>query len=558
MKLRARLAAGLAVLGMAVLAACGGGGSGGGASGPNAPGANPNPPVITPTAFPSTTSTPSTGSTLVCRSSGTPQSVARATTDSSVPMRLPGRRGSAEFVPSIIEITYRSGQLLAHRTEASQMISGIGGHVRTELDTTATGDRIQIVSVAPGSEDDALRQLRANSLVQSAERSAARYKESTTAVLTNDPFFQGFAPFNVPPLYQSSSVGGQWDMHVICAANAWGYGAANTSGATFAGALGGNARIAIVDTGADLTHPDLQNRVVYAETVLNGVVTPGTGAMHDNDGHGTNVAGIAAATGNNSVGFTGVAYAAPLMIFRVFPDPPQGGCQPGSTSSLCTASGADVGTAILDAVNNGAKVINLSLGAGGPDTAEESAVATAVAHGVVVIAASGNEASSTLDYPAADPGVIAVGASSLDDSNSANIIEGVASYTNYSAAAPSTWGLVAPGGDPVSGDPDDLHWIEGIFTSTSTDPSLGSACRVDPGSSNGITDCRILIAGTSQATPHVTGAVALLLSINPTLSPASVKTVLCSSARAIVSAKSGCGRLDVYRALARVVNDPSP
>ena len=355
MKLRARLSTGLGILGMAILAACGGV-SGGGASGPNPPAVNPNPPAP----FPSTTSTPSTGSTLVCRSGGTPQSVARAATDSSVPMRLPGKRGAAEFVPGIIEVTFRNSQLLAHRGEASEMISGVAGHVRAELDTTATGDRIQIVSVAAGTEDDAIRQLRANGLVQSAERSAARYKESTNAVFTNDPFFAGFAPFNVPPLYESSTPGshGQWDMHVICAANAWGYGAANTTGATFAGALGGSARIAIVDTGADLTHPDLQNRVVYAETVLNGVVTPGTRAMHDNDGHGTNVAGIAAATGNNSVGFTGVAYAAPLMIFRVFPDPPQGGCQPGSTSSLCTASGADVGTAILDAVNNGAKVIN--------------------------------------------------------------------------------------------------------------------------------------------------------------------------------------------------------
>lgn len=549
MKLGVRLTAGLAVLGMAILAACGGGG-GGGTS-------NPNPPVITPTPFPSTTNTPSAGSTLVCRSAGTPQSVGRAT-DAMLPTRLPGKHGEARYVPGLIEVAYRSSELQAHRAEASRIISAAGGSVRSELDTSATGDRIQIVSVSPGTEESALRELRSSNLVVSAERSAVRYKSSTTATFTNDPFFQGFSPFNVPPLYQSASVGGQWDMHDICAANAWGYGVANTTGSTFAGALGGTVRVAIIDTGADLTHPDLKNRVVYAETVLNGVVTVGIAGMHDNDGHGTNVAGIAAATGNNSVGFSGVAYAAPLMIFRVFPDPPQGGCPPGSTSAQCTTNGADVGTAITDAVNNGAKVINLSLGSGGPDTAEENAVANAIARGVTVVAASGNETATTLDYPAADPGVIAVGASSLDDSNPANIVESVASYSNYSAAAPTTWGLVAPGGDPTTNDADDLHWIEGIFTSTSTDPALANACRVDPNSTNGIIDCRILIAGTSQATPHVTGAVALMLSVSPTLTPASVKTILCSSARAIANAKAGCGRLDVYRALARTVNDPNP
>ena len=464
-----------------------------------------------------------------------------------------------EYAPGIIEIAYRASTLTANRAEAAQLIQRVGGDLRSEIDASAIGTRIQIVTVSPGSEDSAIREISANSIVQNATRSAVRRLSSTTAAFTNDPFFLGVPPANnTPPLYQNAGVGGQWDMHVMCAANAWGYANANTTGSTFAGARGGTVKVAIVDTGADLTLTELQNRVVFAESVLGGIKTTGIPSMHDNDGHGTNVAGIAAATGNNSYGFTGVAYNAPLLIFKVFPDPPAGGCAAGSTSNLCTASGADVGMAISDAVAQGARVINLSLGASGADTAEETAVLNAIASGVVVVAASGNESLATLDFPARDAGVIAVGASSIDDSNPSAPVESVAFYSNYSAGSSTTWGLVAPGGDPVNNDPDALHWIENLYTSTSADPNFSAAtvCRPDPFAQTN--DCRILIAGTSQATPHVTGAVALLLSVNGALSPATVKTLLCNSARNIANTKQGCGRLDAYRAMAAVVGDPSP
>lgn len=550
-----RLVAALIMLSMSALAACGGGGGGGGG--------NPIPSTPAPTPTPTPTPTPPVGSTLVCRSSGAPQSIGKSTTPDYVLRKMPITTGSSqnEFAPGVVEVVYRASVLAAHRSEAAQLIQRAGGNIRGEIDASATGDRIQIVSVQPGKEDDAIRQLQASDLVKSASRSAVRRLFSTTAAFPNDPFFNGFSPNTTPPLYQGTGTGGQWDTHAICAANAWGYGNTNSTGVTHPGALGGTVRVAIIDTGADLTHPELATRVVFQETVLQGVVT--TTGMHDNDGHGTNVAGIAAATANNGVGFAGVAYAAPLMIFKVFPDPPPGGCAPGSTSNTCTASGADVATAIRDAVTNGARVINLSLGASTPDPAEESAVAAAIAAGVVVVAASGNEGAANLDYPAADSGVIAVGASSIDDTNPNLIGESVASYSNYSAANP-TWGVVAPGGDPCPGtsggstcnDQDDLHWIENIYTSTAADST--QACRVDPNSTNGIADCRILFAGTSQATPHVTGAVALLLSVNPALTPATVKTTLCSTARNISNSKQGCGRVDVYRAMASAVGDPSP
>ena len=401
-----------------------------------------------------------------------------------------------------------------------------------------------------------MRALRSNAGVASVSRSALRYQMSTNAAsaFTNDPYFKGFSGTTVP-LYELPSIPGQWDMHAICAANAWAYGQPNAFGPVFPAAQGGSASvpIAIVDTGADTSHPELSSRITYGESVLSGTVTPGLSAVTDTDGHGTNVAGIAAASGNNNLGFAGVAYNVPLMIFRVFPNT-------GCPSSGCTALGSDVGIAINDAVSHGAKVISLSLGASTPDTGEENAVAAAISAGVVVVAASGNETHTSLDYPARDSGVIAVGASALDDSTG-TVNEKVASYSNYDAGHATTWGLVAPGGDPSgSTDYDDLHWIENI--SSSQAPTTSTTCTADYGSPpSGTTDCRTLIAGTSQATPHVAGAAALLLSVKPTLTPANVFTALCTTATAIPGAtKAGCGRLNVYRAMASplVLNDPNP
>ncbi len=540
MNLKSRLPA-LAIAGMCILAACGGGGSGGGSGGGLVPpGGNGGGVSPTPTAPP----TNSPNASTVCRSSGTPQSIVQASVPQSSARRMPAVAGGNQnqYAPGVIEIVYRQTALAAHRAEAEQLVEHVRGDVRSELDSLS--DRIQIVSVAPGTEEAAIREFDSSGIVQRATRSMVRNLQSTTAATLNDPYYNGFAPANVPPLYESAAKPGEWDMRVICAANAWGYGNSNTTGSTFAGALGGNVKIAIIDTGADLTHRDLAGRTVFAESVLNGVRTVGTAIMHDNDGHGTNVAGIAAATGNNGFGFAGVAYAAPLMIFKVFPDPP---CGTGG----CTASGADVGMAITDAVAQGARVISLSLGASGPDAAEEAAVAQAIANGVVVVAASGNETAATLDYPAADPGVIAVGASSIDDSNPASVVESIASYSNYDSTN-QTWGVVAPGGDPSGNqDSDDLHWIENIYSSTA-----GSSCSTDLAGATG--DCRTLIAGTSQATPHVSGTAALMLTVNGLLTPAVVKTTLCATARNIGNAKQGCGRLDVYRALARTIGDPNP
>jgi len=391
----------------------------------------------------------------------------------------------------------------------------------------------------PSRVDAAISRLRSSGGVRTVERAQFRH---ALAVTPNDPYYKSFgagAPYD-----ESSTQPGQWDMHVIGLSTAW-------------GTIEHGAPIAVIDTGVDVNHPDLKGKVTYARCFVTYPSTsPQTSGPYvtDRDGHGTNVAGIAAANTNNGFGFAGAGFSAALLAFRIFPSPPSGGCQPSSTSAQCETTDVDEVSAINDAVAHGAKVINLSLGADGPlsnckDSVEENAVENAIAHGVVVVAAAGNETANHLDCPAAYPGVIAVGASALEGTGN-SVTEGVAAYTNWvGSTGPGSGGayLVAPGGDP-SGDSDanNLHWIENIYSSTAASPGT---CGADLSGQAG--DCRILIAGTSQATPHVAGVVSLMLGLRPSLTPAQVAADLCASATNIGSSKQGCGRLNAAGAVAR-------
>jgi subtilisin family serine protease len=404
--------------------------------------------------------------------------------------------------------------------------------------TDAAG-AMHVRSVDPSRVDAEMMRLRAQAGVRAVQRAQYRYAMSVTP---NDPYYRGFG--QSAPYEESSSSPGQWDMHVIGLSSAW-------------SSVEEGAPIAIVDTGVDVTHPDLQGgKIVYTHCYVtyptNASQTSGS-YVTDMDGHGTNVAGIADADTNNDFGFAGAGFNAPLLAFRIFPTPPSGGCG-GTSSAQCSTTDVDEATAIDDAVSHGARVINLSLGAAGPlsnchDSIEERAVENAIAHGVVVVAAAGNESANHLDCPAAYPGVIAVGASALEGSGT-SVSEGVASYSNWtSASGPGSGGayLVAPGGDPSGGsDADNLHWIENIYSSTAISPGT---CAADAAGKAG--DCRIFIAGTSQATPHVAGVVSLMLGLRPSLTPAQIATDLCASATNIGNTKQGCGRLNAAQAVAR-------
>lgn len=434
----------------------------------------------------------------------------------------------------------RGGQQISRTATANQLERSEG--VARAVDIGAvTNDIATRVLEVPASQSigTLAARMSAHSEVLSAKPERLYYKESRSALSTSDPHFDPTE---------------QWSLFAIGAPNAWGYTLGNPGIA-----------IAMIDTGADFGHQDLAGgKIVYAESVLNGVVTVGNGAAQDTDGHGTNTAGIAAADTNNGLGVAGVGYNTSLQIYKVFSN--------GTAANQFSpsANSGDVTQAIYDAVAHGAKVINMSLGScqsEGLDPMQRDAVTFALAHNVVVVAASGNErgggggdpncasGSSTVDFPAAYDGVIAVGASALNDSASPGRpsplnVERVASYSN---AGPGL-SLVAPGGDPTKADltaspADLLHWIEGLYTNTPADTTM--QCKTAP-------DCRALFAGTSQATPHVSGAAALVLAANPNLTPAQVKRTLMSTADDIHDPFEGAGRLNAYRALAAASGDTMP
>ncbi len=229
--------------------------------------------------------------------------------------------------------------------------------------------------------------------------------------------------------------------------------------------------IAIVDTGVDSSHEEFSGRIVAGWDVVNNDPDPA-----DDHGHGTHVAGIAAAGTNNGIGIAGMAGQSRLMPIKVL-----------------NASGvgylSDVGTGIRWAVDHGARVINLSLGGSTDGSAMRDAVTYAVAQGAIVVAAAGNEATADPRYPASYDNVIAVGAITA---------QGVRwSISNYGVNVD----FMAPGSTIYS-----TYWQSGQV----------NAYR--------------FMSGTSMAAPHVSGLVALMLSLNPNLTLAEVRDYLQATA----------------------------
>jgi len=199
----------------------------------------------------------------------------------------------------------------------------------------------------------------------------------------------------------------QWGLVNISASSAWD----KTTGSS-------GTIIAVVDTGIDGTHADLSGKVLAGyDYVNNRTISANTDS--DDQGHGTSVGGVAAATSNNSLGITGVNWNANLLPVKVL-------------DSDGSGYSSDVAYGIRYAADNGAKIINMSLGSRYPSELIEEAVNYAYGKGCVLVAASGNDGSS-ISYPAAYDNVIAVGATDSSDTR--------ASWSNYG----NELDVVAPG-----------------------------------------------------------------------------------------------------------------
>jgi hypothetical protein len=458
-----------------------------------------------------------------------------ATTCFSSVARLPANghrlapRGRGGIVPNQLYVRYAA----TAGTSAVQSVERAFTVVRAADLGSTRGQRLRAITLPPGVDAGAAAAaLRRNANVVAVSPVHYRGLTSDSAAGANDQYFGNSSQWY---LYKTNVV-----------KNTTGNGAWNLT----TGRAG--ISVAVIDTGVDLTGPNLGGHdfaVDFAEKVLNSQTTTGNAAVQDTDGHGTNTSGLATALANDSYGFAGVGFSIHLQAYKIFADDT-------TTNNSPSASTVDEAIAIDDAVNNGASVISLSIGAPqsqGADDGEQTAVENALAAGVVVVAAAGNECPGSdgnqPDYPAAYPGVIAVGASSTEDTTpgvySSITAETVASYSN---SGPT---LVAPGGDPSSyNDSDLLHWIEGY--STTTDPYVADQC-----SNTGTPPtCRVLFAGTSQATPQVAGTVALMEAYHGgarSLTPARATTLLTTTADVlpgISSARQGAGRLNAGNAVA--------
>jgi subtilisin family serine protease len=246
--------------------------------------------------------------------------------------------------------------------------------------------------------------------------------------------------------------------------------------------------VAVVDTGVDPSQPDLAGRLAPGYDFVNGDSDPG-----DDNGHGTAVAGIVAAAGNNHIGVAGYCWRCRVMPLKVL-DANGGGFA------------SDVARAVVWAGDHGARVINTSLGGPVEDAALAAAAQYAQLRGALLVAAAGNDSSSQLDYPAALPAVVSVGASNQADA--------LYPFSNQGAA------VAAPG--------------------ENTTTARGGGYET--------------FLGTSSAAPVVSGIAGLLFSLVPSATPAQVTGALEQSATPIAGVTFG--RVDAQRALANLVPPP--
>lgn len=317
---------------------------------------------------------------------------------------------------------------------------------------------------------------------------------------------------------------------------------------------GAGVTVAVIDTGVayedfsgsqGLFGPKVFKRAPDLEGVP--VVAPwdwvdGDAHANDEHSHGTHVAGTIAQATNNGVGVAGVS-AASLMPLRILDFSGNG-------------SASDLIDAIYYAADNGARVINMSLGfsgTGAPDANGNvcteivglaDALEYAHAMGVTAVAASGNDGAATVACPAAYPTVIAVGATGYDGS--------VTFYSNRGDALTVT----APGGDPTADQDGDGVADQVVQETYCLDPfTMLLTGRYDQ-------FCSMGQSGTSMASPHVAGTAALLIGQHPTLSPDQARDVLTSTARDRGApgwdVEYGWGVIDARGAMASIIANPPP
>ncbi len=287
--------------------------------------------------------------------------------------------------------------------------------------------------------------------------------------------------------------------------------------------------VGVLDTGLKLDHPEFSDRIWVNELEMNdesdndenGYVDDVNGwdfanednYPYDDEGHGSNVGGILGATGNNSIGYAGIDWNCKLMSLKILNNENYGYYSWWAE-------------AIYYATNNGALILNMSVGGSGYSSSMEAAVNYAYESGVTIFACMMNENNNTTFYPAGYQNTIAVGATDTDDSRCNPFYWGGGSnYGNHiDITAP---GNIIYGLNHISDN--DYSWYWG---------------------------------GTSQATPHAAGLGSLLAGLIPGISPDSIKSIITYTAQDTIGNPSedvlgwdqyhGWGRINAYDALSIV------
>jgi serine protease len=329
-------------------------------------------------------------------------------------------------------------------------------------------DRIYIVE----GDKKVLKELKRSPLRQDTEYIEANYLYHISAV-PNDPQYNR-----------------QWNFRDINVEQAWD----ETRGA--------GVTVAVIDTGVSIV-PDLKS----TKFVPGYDFVKNKDEVSDDNGHGTHVAGTIAQSTNNGYGVAGVAYEASIMPLKVL-------------ASSGGGTVADIAEAIKFAANNGANVINMSLGGGGASNMMEEAIKYAHNKGVVIVAAAGNEGRNAASYPARYPDVISVAATNPGGDK--------ASYSNFGAGVD----ISAPGGS-AEGKGNNGKIIQNTII-----PATGESVFVG-------------FPGTSMAAPHVSG-VAALISSTGVETPDEIRDILLQSTRKVEEDHLnhfGSGHLDANAAV---------
>ena len=317
------------------------------------------------------------------------------------------------------------------------------------------------------------------------------YSLSATALDAPTPGFSptdGFGHVNAQRAFEQllgvsldtvDALGGNlWGLDNINAPEVWG------GGSTFAGTTGRGTTIAVIDTGVDLDHPEFSGRLVAGYDFVDDDTI-----ADDGNGHGTHVAGTIAGA-NDGNGITGVAFDADIMPLRVLGDEGYGWTQ-------------DIISAVRWAADNGADVINMSLGGSSYSQAMADAISYASGRGSVVVMAAGNSGGSSPDYPAAHAINHGIAVGAVDRNRS------LAGFSNQAGSTELDY-VTAPG---VS-----------IYSAV---PGGGYAT----------------FNGSSMAAPHVAGVAGLLKSHDRSLSPSAVEDLLTGSASNATGSGSLSGSL---------------